>query len=132
MESYLRRQVRLKNDGMYINVSKPFTTKETPKTPTDNLFYSWEELVNSFVTEHHSFVPVASSAGYRTTFFYWITIYPNGKSQECFRVHFPRGETEREEFKRLFAYHILDSQNLLSSWETNKTQRVLKNLFNKI
>ena len=122
MKSYLSNQIELTETGLII---------KTEKLDGRRQLYSWNELLNSYFEKNHTFAPVSSSVNWKVLFFYWLDIHPNGKLDEYFRIHFPKGEDECDVFQRLYTYYLLKSQDLLDNYNENKeAQQLLQHLFN--
>lgn len=125
MRSYLSSQIELTKTGLVIKHSNDKGLDEGSQ------LYSWNELSNSYFEKNHTFAPVASSVNWKVLFFYWLDIHPKGIRDDFIRIHFPKGESECDNFQRLYTYYLLKSQNMLDNYNENKVaQQLLQHLFN--
>lgn len=56
--------------------------------------------------------------------FYWVDIYSLSNPDEIIRIHFPKGETQSEEFKNLAIYYILQRAKLLKTLTFSNNEEV--------
>ena len=121
LNSFLISQIDITKDGLNANRSGYL------------FFQSWEQFINKDYVLHfkkdyfgtpnqedlihffdHPF-PVV---------FYWVDIYSLSNPDEITRIHFPKGETQSEEFKNLVIYYILQRAKLLKTLTFSNNEKV--------
>lgn len=81
------------------------------------LFYDWHKFIDEDYVLHFQSDNIGLTQTenlfqyYRSPFpivFHWVDIYSLSNPKNITRIHFPKGEIQKEEFKNLCAYYILE------------------------
>lgn len=103
------------------------------KNPLGN-FLSWDYILQKgFIFKFKEDYVGWKDVEHPFTFkFYWVDIIPTKNDTIYpFRIHFPKGEEQRNEFKDLVAFYLLKEKNLLDTLTDNseKVNDFLYNIF---
>ena len=121
LNSFLISQIDITKDGLNANRSGYL------------FFQSWEQFINKDYILHFKkdYFGIPNQKDLIHFFdhpfpvvFYWVDIYSLSNPDEIIRIHFPKGETQSEEFKNLAIYYILQRAKLLKSLTFSDNEKV--------
>lgn len=121
LDSFLISQIDITKDGLNANRSGYL------------FFQSWEQFINKDYVLHFKkdYFGISNQEDLIHFFdypfpvvFYWVDIYSLSNPDEITRIHFPKGETQSEEFKNLAIYYILQRAKLLKTLTFSNNEEV--------